>query len=160
MRKALIIEAYAVTTTGMAGAPTLNELCSQFDASNLDAVIGASVSEGRAVHDFISTWDQHPDEQITQEAFLEHYKDISSAILEDDYFELMIRNTWNIRGDILLTNDGLARECDKVNVVHMDGRQSFEYIAKDLKISLFDDKLLKAALKRQGISASQVWAAK
>ena len=67
-----------------------------------------------------------------------------------------MRNNWGIQGDLILTNDGLECDCDRVICVHVDGRETEEYVAKDLGISLFDEKALKAALRRQGITARNV----
>jgi hypothetical protein len=38
------------------------------------------------------------DGKVTFEEFCEYYKDISSKIENDDFFELMIRNSWHIAG--------------------------------------------------------------
>jgi len=47
-------------------------------------------------------------------------------------------------------------EAFQVLVTHANGRESMEYIARDLNLSQHDDLGLKAALRRQGINASRV----
>ena len=36
---------------------------------------------------------------MTLEEFMEYYSNISSSIDNDQYFELMINNAWNVKGD-------------------------------------------------------------
>ena len=33
------------------------------------------------------------------EEFVEYYKNISSSVDNDDYFALMMNNSWNLKGD-------------------------------------------------------------
>jgi len=145
-RHALIMAAYATC----AGDVT------RYDPTNLETVLNGEVSASQASHDFASTWDQSALQEVSKEDFLEYFKDISSAIEDEDYFELLMRSNWGIQDDITLTNDGLACDCDRVICTHVDGRETEEFVAKDLGISLFDEKALRAALRRQGISATKV----
>jgi len=47
----------------------------------------------------MEVWETHKkDGVITNEEFEDYYKDISSSIDNDDYFELMIWNAWHILG--------------------------------------------------------------
>ena len=39
------------------------------------------------------------DGQVSLEEFIEYYKNISVSIDNDDYFTLMMNNSWNLRGD-------------------------------------------------------------
>lgn len=57
--------------------------------------------------DFIETFEMHhnnmhgakSDGKVTEEEFIEYYTNISASIDNDDYFSLMINNSWNIQGD-------------------------------------------------------------
>lgn len=57
--------------------------------------------------DFIETFEIHHgirtrdprDGRITLEEFLEYYDNVSISIENDEYFALMINNSWNIKGD-------------------------------------------------------------
>lgn len=40
-----------------------------------------------------------PDGQITLDEFIEYYTNISASIDNDEYFALMMNNSWNISGD-------------------------------------------------------------
>ncbi len=39
------------------------------------------------------------DSRITLEEFTEYYNNISASIDNDDYFALMMNNSWNLKGD-------------------------------------------------------------
>jgi len=39
------------------------------------------------------------DGRVDLEEFVEYYKNISSSIDNEDYFALMMNNSWNLRGD-------------------------------------------------------------
>ena len=39
------------------------------------------------------------DGKVSMEEFVEYYKNISASIDNDDYFTLMMNNSWNLRGD-------------------------------------------------------------
>lgn len=41
----------------------------------------------------------HHDSRITLEEFTEYYRNISASIDDDDYFVLMMNNSWNVKGD-------------------------------------------------------------
>lgn len=39
------------------------------------------------------------DSKVSLEEFIEYYTNISASIDNDDYFALMMNNSWNIKGD-------------------------------------------------------------
>jgi hypothetical protein len=57
--------------------------------------------------DFIETFETHHsvrvrnprDQRVTLEEFIEYYTNISVSIDNDEYFALMINNSWNVKGD-------------------------------------------------------------
>jgi hypothetical protein len=57
--------------------------------------------------EFLETFETHHnirtqqanDSSITLDEFVEYYKNISVSIDNDDYFALMMNNSWNIKGD-------------------------------------------------------------
>ena len=58
----------------------------------------------------MSQWDtQEKDGIVTFDEFLEYYEGLSCSIDRDDYFELMMNNTWNLKGD-RVTKKGWAGE--------------------------------------------------
>ena len=57
--------------------------------------------------EFLETFETHHNiktngqnySRITLEEFIEYYKNISASIDNDEYFTLMMNNSWNIKGD-------------------------------------------------------------
>ena len=64
-------------------------------------------TEDSVLCEFLETFEAHHnlktgetgDSRVTLEKFLEYYSNISSSIDDDDYFELVINNAWNIKSD-------------------------------------------------------------
>jgi len=47
--------------------------------------------------EFMQQWETvHVDGKVTREEFQEYYADVSSSIDEDSYFELVIKNAWQL----------------------------------------------------------------
>jgi hypothetical protein len=42
---------------------------------------------------------REPDGRVTLDEFVEYYKNISSSIDNDEYFALMMNNSWNLKGN-------------------------------------------------------------
>jgi len=151
-RRTLLVKAFEAVASG--GRATLSELQAAFDPTNMDAVQAREISVQQAKEDFLYTWNQSPGDSISEQDFVDYYKDISSLLDNDDDFEGLIRNNWQVYGGLDLTNNGL--DSLEVTVTHLDGHQTTEYIAKDLGISQYDQAGLKAALRRQGVSPQVV----
>jgi len=57
--------------------------------------------------EFLETFEAHlnmrdntqPDGRVTLNEFIEYYKNISCSIDNDDYFALMMNNSWNLKGN-------------------------------------------------------------
>jgi hypothetical protein len=57
--------------------------------------------------EFLETFETHhnirngaqADGSVTLEEFIEYYKNISVSIDNDDYFALMMNNSWNLKGE-------------------------------------------------------------
>jgi hypothetical protein len=57
--------------------------------------------------EFLETFETHHnmktqgqnDSRVTMEEFVEYYNNISASIDNDEYFALMMNNSWNIKGD-------------------------------------------------------------
>lgn len=39
------------------------------------------------------------DGKVTKSEWVEYYNNVSMSVDRDDYFELMMNNTWNLKGD-------------------------------------------------------------
>lgn len=57
--------------------------------------------------EFLETFEMHHnlknnqsrDSRVTLEEFIEYYTNISCSLDNDDYFALMMNNSWNLKGD-------------------------------------------------------------
>jgi len=87
---------------------------------------------------------------VSQEEFLDYYKDVSASIDTDDYFELMLRNAWHIPGGSGVTENTSNK---RVLVTHYDGSQEIVMIKNDLGLDLKDMKAVRTRLREQGVSS-------
>lgn len=66
-------------------------------------------TEDEVLGEFLDTFEDHHadiagnedcrDGVITHEEWCEYYNNVSMSIDDDAYFELMMNNTWNLKGD-------------------------------------------------------------
>ena len=89
----------------------------------------------------MSQWDTiEKDGQVTQDEFVDYYKDVSASVDGDDEFELMIRNAWHIAGgEGWCENTTIPRYLEigpngEQKVVMAKGSETFNY-SKGLKTS-------------------------
>jgi calcyphosin len=69
--------------------------CAQsYDASNHPEVVAGRMPAERALKEFLETFDVS-EGGITEKALVDYYTSIGSSIQSDQYFELLVRNTWN-----------------------------------------------------------------
>ena len=129
---------------------TLAEIESIYDASQHPDVVAGRRTTREVLTEFMQQWDKiRPDSVITKDEFVEYYRDVSASIDTDDYFELMMRNSWHISGG----NGRLANtSCRRVLVHHTDGRQTVEEIRNDLGLGADDVVEMTRRLRQQGIT--------
>ena len=78
-----------------------------YNASKHPDVLEGKRTEEQVLIEFLETFEAHlnlregteRDGRVTLEEFIEYYKNISVSIDNDDYFTLMMNNSWNLRGD-------------------------------------------------------------
>ena len=93
------------------------------------------------------------DGKVTKDEFVNYYNNVSASVDDDDYFELMIRNTWHITGGEGWCANTANR---RVLVTHADGRQTVEEIKNDLGLKADDKAGMMARLKAQGVNAANI----
>jgi len=89
------------------GALDINDIRDSYRADKHPDVIEGKRSEESVLIEFLETFEAHhnlregteTDGRVSLEEFVEYYKNISSSIDDDDYFALMMNNSWNLRGD-------------------------------------------------------------
>lgn len=146
-RLALVKLAFLRLDKNPDGKVTLDELRSMYRTDRHPSVLDGTKSPDDVLRDFEACWDKNGDGIVTEAEFTEYYKDLSAAIDNDAYFELMIRNAWHITG-----GSGQAENTAnlRVLVTHLDGTQSVETIINDLGLPDKKQATLIAALKKQG----------
>jgi calcyphosin len=127
---------------------TMADLNAAYDASKHPAVLKKERTAANVLQEFVASWDKDKNGIITYDEFEDYYKDLSAAIDNDQYFELMIRNAWHISG-----GEGAAANtsCRRVLVVHASGNQTVREVENDIGVTAKDLERIRAALVRQGV---------
>lgn len=96
-RISLIKKAYQKLDENSDGSVKLDDIAKLYDVSKHPDVIQGKKQPKEVYLDFMKMWDtQVADGVITFEEFLDYFKDISASIDRDDYFALMMKNSWKI----------------------------------------------------------------
>eukprot|EP01063_Lacrimia_lanifica_P020906 TRINITY_DN28178_c0_g1_i1.p1 TRINITY_DN28178_c0_g1~~TRINITY_DN28178_c0_g1_i1.p1 ORF type:complete len:557 (+),score=228.60 TRINITY_DN28178_c0_g1_i1:72-1742(+) len=97
-RRAIVERAFTSLDTDESGYIDINELRAQFSAYNHPGVLKGEMSQIDVEEDFFEQFDSgtNPDGRITREEFEAFYAGVSQNIPSDDYFEMMITETFNI----------------------------------------------------------------
>lgn len=103
-RKGLVSTAFGKLDKNGNGIVEVDDLKGVYNASNHPDVRSGKKTEDEALCEFLDTFENHHamfkedtrDHRVSFEEFLEYYNHISASIDEDKYFELMMRNAWNL----------------------------------------------------------------
>lgn len=106
-RQALVEKAFHLIDKDGSGYLDPNDIKDAYSASKHPDVIEGKKTEEQVLVEFLETFEMHlnlregrqSDGKVSLEEFVEYYKNISSSIDNDDYFTLMMNNSWNLRGD-------------------------------------------------------------
>lgn len=134
-RRQLIERAFRKIDKDGNGFLEVDDIKELYNAKRHPDVIQGKKSEEQILMDFIETFETHHavrtgserDQRVTLEEFVEYYTNISVSIDNDEYFALMINNSWNVKGDAT-TYQKYAKgwkdeEASSVSSVHADPRQ-------------------------------------
>lgn len=101
-RKAIVIQAFNLLDSDKSGIIEIADLKNKYNMRKNPDVLSGKKSEEEAYGEFLQTLEIHfnmykgkNDRKVTLEEFLEYYNNISCSIDNDDYFELMMKNSWN-----------------------------------------------------------------
>ena len=76
---------------------TLDDIALLYDVSHHPDVLQGKKEPMQVFKEFMSQWDtQVADGIVTFEEFLDYFKDISASIDSDEYFAVMMQNSWKI----------------------------------------------------------------
>ena len=95
------------------GEISLKELNNKYNARNHPDVISGKINEEEALKEFVDTFQEtynylcgtETNNIVTIEEFMEYYENLSMTIEEDEYFEYLLNNTWNLGLDIKYKNE-------------------------------------------------------
>lgn len=97
-------------------------------------VVAGSRTEVEVLQSFLAGFDGSLGPKsgiVTQEKFHAYYSAVSASVDDDEYFELILRNTWHLPGAGDTT-------CRRLLVTKEDGTQSIEEIEDDIDITKED----------------------
>ena len=108
-RKAIAKKAYKIMDKDGSGQVDINDIRQTYNAKQHPDVKAGKKTEDEILGEFLDTFEDHfcdmagnadsRDGTITMEEWFEYYNNVSMSIDRDDYFELMMNNTWNLKGD-------------------------------------------------------------
>ena len=111
-RQNLVQKVFDKLDTKKSGEITFKELNNKYNVKNHPDVISGKISEEEAIKEFVDTFQEtynylcgtETNNIITIEEFLEYYENVSMTIDEDEYFEYLLNNTWDLGLDIKYKN--------------------------------------------------------
>eukprot|EP00756_Hemistasia_phaeocysticola_P014451 Hpha_TRINITY_DN15338_c0_g4::TRINITY_DN15338_c0_g4_i1::g.89023::m.89023 len=91
-------QAFAKFDRDGSGKINVEDMRGVYDVSKHPKVISGELSEDEALELFLKTFDSqtNPDGVVTLSEFESYYAGLSASIDSDDYFELMMHNTWKL----------------------------------------------------------------
>jgi len=106
-RIALVEKAFSIIDKDGSGFLDMEDIKDAYKAEKHPDVINGKRTAESVLIEFLETFEAHhnmragtqSDGRVDLEEFTEYYKNISVSIDDDDYFALMMNNSWNLRGD-------------------------------------------------------------
>lgn len=96
-RIALIRKAYQKLDENSDGSVKLDDIAKLYDVTKHPDILQGKKTAKDVFLEFMRMWDtQEADGVVTFEEFLDYFRDISASIDRDDYFALMMQNSWKI----------------------------------------------------------------
>ena len=103
-RKNLVNQVFNSLDINGNGEISFDELQAKYSAKNHPEVLSGKKTENEVLKEFMDTFQDtynylcgtETDNIITLEEFMEYYENISMTIDDDEYFEVMINNAWNL----------------------------------------------------------------
>lgn len=106
-RRGLVEKAFRKLDKDGSGLLDIDDIKDTYNATKHPDVISGRKTEQQILMEFLETFETHHnlkagsanDSSVTLEEFMEYYTNINGSIDNDEYFALMMNNSWNIRGD-------------------------------------------------------------
>ena len=147
-RKSLVNQAFKKLDVNGTGEITFDEMEAKYNAKDHPEVMNGKKTEEEIFKEFIDTFQDtynylcgtETDNIITIEEFMEYYENVSMTIEDDEYFEILLNNVWNLDKIIKLKN--IRKE--KINEVEKKEVEKIE----DENFEIIMDKFKKEILSR------------
>jgi len=126
------------------------EVANSYDPRLHPDVINGKKTPDEVLREFLDTFDVGGDidGRVTVTEFTNYYENVSASIDRDDYFELMMRNTWHLSGGSSWSKNSTNK---RVLVKDSKGNEKVVEIEDDIGLSYGDNEGLMKALKKQGV---------
>ena len=105
-RVALVKKAFKVIDQDGSGILDINDIRGRYNAKKHPDVMSGKQTEEDILYEFLDTFEaaysikhgdtKSRDRSVNMDEWLEYYQNISASVDNDDYFELMMTNTWNL----------------------------------------------------------------
>jgi hypothetical protein len=104
IRREFVMKAFEKCDIDKNGVLELSDIKSSYNAKMHPDVKAGKKTEDEILLEFLDTFEVHHamktpgdrDGKVTPKEFLEYYNNVSASIDDDQYFELMITNAWNL----------------------------------------------------------------
>ena len=105
-RAAICKKAFAIMDKDKSGILDISDIKQSYNAKMHPDVKSGKKTEDEILCEFLDTFEQHyamqhpesRDSKIDMDEWLEYYNNVSMSIDRDDYFQLMMNQTWNLDG--------------------------------------------------------------
>ena len=112
-RQSLVQKVFDKLDTKKTGEISFKELNNNYNVRNHPDVLSGKINEEEALKEFMDTFQEtynylcgtETNNIITIEEFMEYYENVSMTIDEDEYFEYLLNNTWDLGLDVKYKNE-------------------------------------------------------
>jgi Ca2+-binding EF-hand superfamily protein len=106
-REGLARKAFKIMDKDGSGVLDIDDIRQRYNAKFHPDVKSGKKTEDEILYEFLDTFEAHHsdnkedarDGRVSVHEWIEYYNNVSMSIDRDDYFELMMNNTWNLKGD-------------------------------------------------------------
>lgn len=106
-RRDFAVKAFRIMDKDKSGVLGITDIKGTYNAKKHPDVIAGKRTEDEILFEFLDTFEAHHsdkvedrrDGNVSMAEWLEYYNNVSMSIDDDAYFELMMNNAWNLKGD-------------------------------------------------------------
>jgi Ca2+-binding EF-hand superfamily protein len=106
-RKNLTGKAFKIMDKDGSGTLDIDDIRQRYNAKHHPDVKAGKKTEDEILYEFLDTFETHHsnapgdsrDGKVSPMEWIEYYNNVSMSVDRDDYFELMMNNAWNLKGD-------------------------------------------------------------